>query len=280
MSNNHGWWGHPASTTNNSDTNAPTNASITTAIHRQRCSSKFIVQITAKGRLFRRRWHPDQQQHCAPLCPAAPARAGTIPPAIPPGSQPEQQPPLSTALWAPTFALKCLYFIALDYVDRPAFNTVFYRHYAGRPTASKHDEAQHIFTTYMLPKMLPGAARHIASLQAHGWTVVLVTGSLDHLMAPVAAHFNADAVIAATLEERDGLFTGELVGAPVVGEEKVRRMRADAAARGVTLDTCAAYSDSYSDLPMLRAVGAAHAVNPDARLTREAQEQGWPLFHW
>lgn len=192
----------------------------------------------------------------------------------------QPQPPLTTALWAPTFALKCLYFIALDYVDRPAFNTVFYRHYAGRPAAAKHQDAQHIFETYMLPKMLHGANEHIRSLKSSGWTVVLVTGSLDHLMAPVAAHFNADAVIAATLEERDGAFTGELVGPPVVGAEKVRRMHADAAARGVSLDSCAAYSDSYSDLPMLQAVGAAHAVNADARLAREARQAGWPLLYW
>lgn len=132
----------------------------------------------------------------------------------------------------------------------------------------------------MLPATLAGARQHITSLKSTGWTVVLVTGSLDHLMRPVAEYFDADDVIAATLEERDGVFTGNLVGPPVVGAEKVRRMRADAAARGVDLASCAAYSDSYSDLPMLQAVGAAHAVNADARLVREAREQGWPLIQW
>lgn len=196
-------------------------------------------------------------------------------------AQPPSQPPLSATLWAPAFALKCVYFIALDYVDRPAFNTVFYRHYAGRPAATKHQDAQHIFATYMLPKTLANAKQYVTDLKSDGWTIVLVTGSLDHLMAPVARHFDADDVIAATLEEDDdGYFTGNLVGPPVVGAEKVRRMRADAAARGVDLAACAAYSDSYSDLPMLQAVGAAHAVNADARLAREAQQAGWPLLNF
>ena len=41
-----------------------------------------------------------------------------------------------------------------------------------------------------------------------------------------------------------------------------------------------AYSDSESDLPMLRAVGHPVAVNPDSELTRVARAEGWELLRF
>ena len=39
-----------------------------------------------------------------------------------------------------------------------------------------------------------------------------------------------------------------------------------------------AYSDSYSDLPMLLAVGSPVATNPDARLRRAALANEWMIL--
>jgi phosphoserine phosphatase len=38
------------------------------------------------------------------------------------------------------------------------------------------------------------------------------------------------------------------------------------------------YSDSANDLPLLRAVGRAVAVDPDDALRREAETQGWTVL--
>ena len=46
---------------------------------------------------------------------------------------------------------------------------------------------------------------------------------------------------------------------------------------GLDLSRCAAYSDSYNDLPMLTTVGHPHAVNPDGDLRDHARENGWPV---
>ena len=39
-----------------------------------------------------------------------------------------------------------------------------------------------------------------------------------------------------------------------------------------------AYSDGYSDLPLLEAVGRAVAVNPDRKLRRVAGERGYQVL--
>ena len=38
------------------------------------------------------------------------------------------------------------------------------------------------------------------------------------------------------------------------------------------------YSDSINDLPLLEAVGAPVAVDPDPRLQAEAARRGWPVL--
>ena len=57
-------------------------------------------------------------------------------------------------------------------------------------------------------------------------------------------------------------------------------MRELAAEQGVDLAASWAYSDSESDLPMLRAVGHPVAVNPDAELARVAREEGWEVLRF
>ena len=49
---------------------------------------------------------------------------------------------------------------------------------------------------------------------------------------------------------------------------------------GIDLAASWAYSDSESDLPMLRAVGHPVAVNPDAELARVAREEGWEIMRF
>ena len=47
--------------------------------------------------------------------------------------------------------------------------------------------------------------------------------------------------------------------------------------RGSTFEASYAYTDSYTDAPMLEAVGHPVAVNPDRVLARLARERGWEV---
>ena len=57
-------------------------------------------------------------------------------------------------------------------------------------------------------------------------------------------------------------------------------MRELAEREGIDLAESYAYSDSESDLPMLRAVGHPVAVNPDGELARVAREEGWDVMRF
>ena len=96
-----------------------------------------------------------------------------------------------------------------------------------------------------------------------GHDVVLVSGALDFLMSASPNHLGATHVIANRLEIKDGFATGRLLRPVVAGPEKARLVREHAREHGHDLDECFAYSDSYSDVPMLSVVGHPAAVNPD-----------------
>ena len=80
--------------------------------------------------------------------------------------------------------------------------------------------------------------------------------------------------------DADGNFTGRFDGPFVYGPGKVEAMQAFAAEHEIDLDASYAYSDSLSDLPMLRAVGNPVVVNPDPPLAEIAKQEGWQTMRF
>jgi hypothetical protein len=76
----------------------------------------------------------------------------------------------------------------------------------------------------------------------------------------------------------DGMYTGRSSGLFLYGEAKATAIRQLAQERGYDLDASYAYSDSASDLPMLRAVGHPVVVSPDQPLATLARENGWEVM--
>jgi HAD superfamily hydrolase (TIGR01490 family) len=126
----------------------------------------------------------------------------------------------------------------------------------------------------LYPKMLATAYEH----QDAGRPVFIVTAASQGTAEMLAHVLFFDGAAGSKLEERDGHYTGRFDGPFCYGEGKPVRMRELAQERGIDLDQSWAYSDSASDLPMLRAVGHPVAVNPDAELARVAREEGWDVM--
>jgi HAD superfamily hydrolase (TIGR01490 family) len=119
-----------------------------------------------------------------------------------------------------------------------------------------------------------------ALLDAHkeaGRDVIIVSTSGQEMVGPIGAMLGASTIIATQMRHADGRYTGELEFY-AYGEAKATRMRQLADERGYDLDDCFAYSDSFTDLPMLETVGHPHAVNPDRQLRKVARSRGWPVL--
>ena len=178
------------------------------------------------------------------------------------------------------FLPKIGYYLILDSISRTRFNQVFYRNYRGKNAAEIKASSTEMFETYLRPKIFSEAVSEIQQHKQQDTTVVLVTGSLDFIVQPIADYFNVDAVLAPQLQEQDGLFTGELTTAPLIAEAKAKAMRNFADQHEISLEESYAYGDSRSDLPMLECVGNPVAVNPGKALREKALKSGWEMHEW
>jgi HAD superfamily hydrolase (TIGR01490 family) len=127
------------------------------------------------------------------------------------------------------------------------------------------------------PLVFAEAADLIAAHKLCGRDVVLVSTSGEEILGPIARALGATHAMGTRMVVEDGKYTGEM-SFYCYGEGKVQAIRELAAQEGYPLEHCYAYSDSITDLPMLKAVGHPSAVNPDRNLRREAVERGWPVL--
>jgi HAD superfamily hydrolase (TIGR01490 family) len=168
--------------------------------------------------------------------------------------------------------------LAQEFRSRRRFNEVFFREYRGMREHVLRGQSRQLFDEEILPSIYPDTQLLLEEDRREGYLPVLVSGELDVALDEVIRYLGFQAVISNRLVFRDGVATGE-VEAPLIAEdEKVRAMERLCGQHGADMKQCKAYSDSFSDLPMLEAVGVPAAVNPDRRLKRVARERGWTIL--
>ena len=127
------------------------------------------------------------------------------------------------------------------------------------------------------PLVFAEAAELIADHKLCGRDVVVVSASGEEIVAPIARGLGATHAMATRMVVEDGKYTGD-IAFYCYGEGKAEAIRELAAREGYPLEHCYAYSDSITDMPMLRTVGHPTAVNPDRTLRKEAAARGWPVL--
>ncbi|HVW16954.1 MAG TPA: HAD-IB family hydrolase [Solirubrobacteraceae bacterium] len=132
----------------------------------------------------------------------------------------------------------------------------------------------------VLPRIYPRMLELAWGHQDAGRPVYICTAATQDMADVLAMVLGFDGAAGTRLQKRDGHYTGRLEGPMCYREGKPLRMREIARRDGIDLSVSWGYSDSESDLPMLRAVGHAVVVNPDAELARVAREEGWEVMRF
>jgi len=178
---------------------------------------------------------------------------------------------------ARTVAAVPLYW-ALDKVNRKTFNEVFYMSYKGISQDRLEILAEELFEEVLRPAVHPGTPRLLAQARRAGCRIVLVTGALDFTVRQLVRHLGADDLLANRMHFVEGVATGRVIPPVVEGAHKAVAIRDYCSREGLALDQSHAYSDSFSDYPMLTVVGHPAAVNPDLRLRNVARAYEWPIL--
>ena len=113
-----------------------------------------------------------------------------------------------------------------------------------------------------------------------GHHIVLVTGSLDFLVAPLARWLGVQTLLAATPERLDNRYTGHLIPPLPYGAGKRTLISALAHRQGFALPASYAYGDSPGDVEVLQMVGYPRVVNPIRGMARIARRHKWPVVRW
>jgi HAD superfamily hydrolase (TIGR01490 family) len=127
------------------------------------------------------------------------------------------------------------------------------------------------------PLVYNEAVELIQMHKAAGRDVIIVSSSGAEVVTPIGEMLGADKVIATEMVIEDGHYTGE-IGRYAYGQEKATAIKQLATECNFDLAQSYGYSDSFTDLPLLEAVGHPFVVNGDRALRKVATERGWPML--
>lgn len=190
-----------------------------------------------------------------------------------------QATPLQMAKRVGKTLLRAPAMIAAELVDRRMFNELLFQSYEGMSEDRLEILAEEAFTKVIRPSVFTHALSLVEKSRRAGHEIVLISGTLDFILRQLGEHVGGATLIANRLEMKNGRATGKLLRPVVAGPQKAQLIRDHARQAGHDLDECFAFSDSYSDLPMLSVVGHPAAVNPDARLRLLAKAYSWPTLN-
>lgn len=136
------------------------------------------------------------------------------------------------------------------------------------------------FSKKIRARIFPQALDLIKEHQMKGHEVILISGSIDCLLRIIKEYIGTKFVIATVLKVENDKYTGEVLGPVIHGESKVRAILNFISEHDFSLEESYAYSDDVSDLPLLQLVRNPVAVNPNKKLRKIAQLEGWPISYF
>ena len=132
----------------------------------------------------------------------------------------------------------------------------------------------------VLPRLYPRMLDLAYSHQDAGRPIFICTAAAQEMAELMAIVLTFDGAVGSVAEVIDGVYTGREGGPFNYREGKAQAIRELSEREGIDLSASYAYSDSESDLPMLRLVGHPVAVNPDKELARVARAEGWEIMRF
>ena len=132
----------------------------------------------------------------------------------------------------------------------------------------------------VIPSIFAEARDAVDSHRNAGDLVAILSASSSYIIHPVARELRIDHVLATPLHVQNGVFTGGFDEPICYGEGKVEWAKRFCEQHGFSVEESVFYTDSFTDVPLLRRVGTPVVINPDFRLGREAKKRDWVIHIW
>ena len=153
----------------------------------------------------------------------------------------------------------------------------------GKPRAELESLAQDFANNEVKNGLRPGAVKALEAHRAKGDIIIIVSAAVDIIVKPIAEHLGITHWIATDMKWTDGKLAAEFASKNCYGPEKVIRLETFFAQNPTLKQNnthITMYSDSYSDIDILRFSDKGVAVNADRKLSRAAGDEGFELVGW
>ncbi|MBI4002930.1 MAG: HAD family hydrolase [Nitrospira defluvii] len=151
---------------------------------------------------------------------------------------------------------------------------------AGKAVADIESLAEEFCRAEIVPYLSAQALSRMDEHRRAGHHIVLVTGSLEFLMTPLAALLEVSTLLAAKLEQQQQRFTGQVCAPLPYGPGKRELITQLTQGSRIDLAQSFAYGDSPGDVELLHMVGHPLVVNPIRGMASIARRNGWPVAIW
>ncbi len=161
--------------------------------------------------------------------------------------------------------------------DFEQFAELSMRVWAGRSEDELTELGERLWVQGVAGSLYPEAWRLVEAHQRAGHTVVIASSATRFQVEPAARAMGVQHIIVSPVEVVNGICTGRPGGPLLWRAGKAAAVREFAADHDIDLPESYAYSNGDEDVPFLRTVGRARAVNPGRGLAAAARRYGWPM---
>ncbi|MCG2634543.1 MAG: HAD-IB family phosphatase [Gammaproteobacteria bacterium] len=140
------------------------------------------------------------------------------------------------------------------------------------------ERARQLVETEMTDAFLPGSLARLRQHQRSGDRVVLLSGTPEFLLRPIADWLGVEQIMGTRCALRRGRFTAAAPLRHPFGPDKLVLARSLCLQHRVDLKQVIAYADSVHDRRLLSAAGMPVAVMPDRGLGALARARGWEVL--
>ncbi len=129
----------------------------------------------------------------------------------------------------------------------------------------------------------PGAVQMLEQHRANGDIIIIASAAVDLIVKPISERLNVEHWVATDMKWDDGKLAPDFASKNCYGPEKLERVKQlfeqnAYLKQNNTIITM--YSDSYSDIDILRFCDKGVAVNADRKLIKASREEGFEVVDW
>ena len=173
-----------------------------------------------------------------------------------------------------------LYYYTLDkfkIADRYDVNVRIYKKVKGWNSETLESTSRDFFRSKLKKRLIPEMIEVLEEHKLKGHTVIIVTSALREIVVPIAEWLDIDELIASEVVVDNSKYTGVIRRLPV-GKMRIQVISDYCITHNIDIGKSFAYSDHYSDIPLLRSVGNPIATNPERKMRKYAKKHGWKIM--